>query len=71
MRNPQPKVANVNFWNKITISIHELYSYASHLDIIFFRSKTPGSMFQRLFMRSYFDHVGILLKNELDQIFLL
>ena len=55
--------SNVNFWNRLTISSHELFHYASHLDIIFLRSKNPIYYVHRFFMRSYYDHVAILIKD--------
>lgn len=55
--------SNANFWNNLTISKHELLKYASHLDIIFMRSKNPISYLHRFFMRSYYDHVAVLIKD--------
>lgn len=63
IRNPNQKINQQNFWNRIQISEQELKNYAHHLDIIFLRSKKPLSSFQRLIMRSNFDHVGLLLKD--------
>lgn len=63
--------ANINFWNTLTISPFELASYASHLDIIFFRSKSMFSGLHRFFMRSHYDHVGILLKDEAEKLYIL
>jgi hypothetical protein len=47
-----------------------LFRYASHLDIIFLRSKNPISYVHRFFMRSYYDHVAILIKDESERVFL-
>jgi hypothetical protein len=62
---------NRNFWNRLTISPQELLAYAGHLDIIFLRSKSTVSYLHRFFMRSYYDHVGILLKDEAERPYLL
>ena len=43
---------NGNFWNKLTISPKELLNYASHMDILFMRSKSTFSTLHRFFMRS-------------------
>lgn len=53
------------------ISNKEFLSYANHLDIIFMRSKAGAIKFQRLFMRSYYDHIGIVVKDETNNIFFL
>lgn len=52
-----------NFWNSLVISVPELVKYASHLDIILLRSKNPLFYLHRFFMRSYYDHVAILIKD--------
>jgi hypothetical protein len=57
---------NSNFWNNIDISLQELVKYSSHLDILLFRSKSPIAYLSRLFMRSYYDHVAIIIKSELN-----
>ena len=62
---------NCNFWNKLTISPKELLNYASHMDILFLKSKSIFSYVHRFFMRSEFDHVGILLKDEAEIPYLL
>ena len=63
--------SNANFWNRITITPSELMNYGSHLDIIFLRSKSLFSSIHRFFMRSHYDHVGILLKDEMEKPYLL
>ena len=55
--------SNTNFWNRITITPSELMNYGSHLDILFLRSKSVFSSIHRFFMRSHYDHVGVLLKD--------
>ena len=59
------------YWNKIFISQEEFKSYTSHLDIIFFRSRRSSASLHRLMMRSHFDHVGLLFKDENDCVFVL
>lgn len=54
---------NHNYWNKLDISEHELYAYCSHLDILLLRSKNPVSYLSRFFMRSYYDHVALIIKS--------
>lgn len=54
---------NHNFWNKIDISVTELSAYCSHLDILLLRSKNPVSYFSRFIMRSYYDHVALIIKS--------
>jgi hypothetical protein len=44
--------------------------YASHLDIILLRSKNPIFYLHRFFMRSHYDHVGVLIKDESERLFL-
>lgn len=65
------KIQGDNYWNKITISVKEMVEYANQLDIIFFRSKKPIASLHRLFMRSQFDHVGILLKDSYNKVLIL
>ena len=45
--------------------------YASHLDILFMRSRSKISYLHRFFMRSHYNHVGILLKDEMEKAYLL
>lgn len=54
---------NHNFWNKIDISMAELCAYCGHLDILLFRSKHPASYFSRFLMRSYYDHVALIIRS--------
>lgn len=63
--------SNQNFWNSINISPKELLIYASHLDIVFLRSRSRFSCLHRFFMRSRYDHVGLLLKDEEGKPYLL
>jgi hypothetical protein len=62
--------SNGNFWNKLTISSGELLRYAGHLDILFLRSRNPFFYLHRFFMRSYYDHVAILVKDEAERVYL-
>jgi hypothetical protein len=62
--------SNGNFWNKLTISSGELLRYAGHLDILFLRSRNPFFYLHRFFMRSYYDHVAILVKDETERLYL-
>jgi hypothetical protein len=59
-----------NFWNNLVISTHELIKYGSHMDIILLRSKNPIFYLHRFFMRSYYDHVAVLIKDETERLFL-
>lgn len=45
--------------------------FVNQLDIIFFKSKNPITSVHRLFMRSKFDHVGILLRDSHNNILVL
>jgi hypothetical protein len=60
-----------NFWNSSLISAQELLKYASHMDLLLLRSKNPIFYLHRLLMRSHFDHVGLLLKDDTERLFVL
>ena len=65
------KLYNYNFWNRIYVSNQELLTYASHLDIVFFKSKATMASIHRLFMRSSFDHVGLLIRDSCNRLLIL
>jgi hypothetical protein len=48
----------------MVISTQELLKYGSHMDIVLLRSKNPIFYLHRFFMRSHYDHVGVLVKDE-------
>lgn len=60
---------NYNYWNKLDISVPELCAYSSHLDILLLRSKNPVAYVSRFFMRSYYDHVALVIKSDLHETF--
>lgn len=41
------------------------------MDIILLRSKNPIFYLHRFFMRSHYDHVGLLVKDETERLFVL
>ena len=57
-------ISEGNFWNRMMISTQELLKYGSHMDIVLLRSKNPIFYLHRFFMRSHYDHVGVLVKDE-------
>lgn len=56
------------YWKRVSISPTEFESYAETLDLVLFRNKHIGASLQRLFTTSEYDHIGILLKNDLGQV---
>ena len=62
--NSKLGISEGNFWNRMLISTQELLKYGSHMDIILLRSKNPIFYLHRFFMRSHYDHVGVLVKDE-------
>lgn len=69
--NSKLGISEGNFWNRLIISIPELTKYGSHMDIILMRSKNPIFYLHRFLMRSHFDHVGVLVKDETERLFVL
>ena len=56
------------YWKQLTISGQEFESYAETLDIVLFRNKHIGASLQRFLTTSDYDHIGILLKNDIGQV---
>lgn len=59
------------FWKKSFLSIPQAIEACSTLDLIFFAGHNLSDMALRLVSRSSFDEVGLLLKDESGNVFIL
>ena len=56
------------FWENTGISEEEFLNQAENGDLLLFRSKNSGSLVQRCFTRGKYDHIGLVLRFENNEI---
>ncbi|SBS84933.1 conserved Plasmodium protein, unknown function [Plasmodium ovale curtisi] len=69
----QPKFifSENNFWKIDRISVDIFESIADTGDIVLFRSNHATAMLQRMITRGEYDHIGMILRNDKNNLFLL
>ncbi|SCO92995.1 conserved Plasmodium protein, unknown function [Plasmodium malariae] len=69
----QPKFifSENNFWKIDRISVDVFESIADTGDIVLFRSNVVSAKLQRMLTRGEYDHIGMILRNDKNNLFLL
>ncbi|ETW34449.1 hypothetical protein PFTANZ_04839 [Plasmodium falciparum Tanzania (2000708)] len=71
LNQPEFIFTDCNFWKIHRISVDVFESIADTGDIVLFRSDVTVARLQRIFTRGEYDHIGMILRNDRNNLFIL
>ncbi|SOV82239.1 conserved Plasmodium protein, unknown function [Plasmodium reichenowi] len=71
LNQPEFIFTDCNFWKIYRISVDVFESIADTGDIVLFRSDVTVAKLQRIFTRGEYDHIGMILRNDRNNLFIL